>query len=177
MAPQLGRPEPAVAEARSPSAASPALPAGISQFASAADRVASGLTPQADGWDWLKANGFQTVLFIRQPGEDETADRREVLQRGMKYQTLTYGPQTLSRQVVDEFSRLVGDPANQPLFVYDRNGVLAGSLWFLHFRTAGRLSDSEAQTRAGRLGLRSPEDAEQRTLWVAIQKLLSGQPR
>ena len=174
MTPQLGQPEAAVSESQSSPAAStatPALPAGILQFAYAADRVATGQRPQPDGFDWLKANGFKTVLFIRQPGEDEKADRAEVLKRGMKYQTLTYGPQSLSRQVLDEFNRLVADPAIQPLFVYDRNGVLAGSLWYLHFRTAGKMTDQEAKARAERLGLRPSDDAEQRTMWEALKKL------
>ena len=180
MTPQLGRPEPAVAESSSAaaqSAATPALPAGIPQFAYVADRVASGQRPQTDGFDWLQSNGFKTVLFVRQPGEDETADRREVLKRGMKYQTITFTPQTLSRQVLDEFNRLVADPANQPIFVYDRNGVWAGSLWYLHFRTAGKMPPSEAQTRAARLGMRALDDGEQRTMWVAMQQLLSAIPQ
>ena len=44
-------------------------------------RVTSGLRPQLDGLDWLQAHGYRTVLHIRAPGEDDTADRRQVEKR------------------------------------------------------------------------------------------------
>jgi protein tyrosine phosphatase (PTP) superfamily phosphohydrolase (DUF442 family) len=163
-------PSPAVAEER---AATAPLPVGIPQFAPARDKVATGLKPLLDGLDWLQANGYRAVLHLRPPGEDDSADRKQVEKRGMKYLSLEVSPQTLSRAVVDEFNRQVRDPAHQPLFVYDRDGVLAGGLWYLHYRTADGLTDEEARARAGRVGLREDQDEGRRTLWLAIQKLLS----
>lgn len=156
---------------RAPAGAAP-LPVGIPDFAMARERVAAGLKPHLDGLDWLKANGYRAVLHLRAPGQDDTADRREWERRGLTYRSLEIEPRTLSRSLLDEFNRTVADASLQPLFVYDRDGKLAGALWYLHFRTTDKAGDELARSKASRLGLREDADPEQRTLWVAIQKLL-----
>jgi DSP-PTPase phosphatase fused to NAD+ Kinase len=180
--PDAGRPgvrllppasEPARTSEPEPSRSPPSLPVGIPEFAMAKDRIASGLKPLLDGLDWLQTNGYRTVLHLRSPGQDDSADRREVEKRGLKYVSLEVSPQTLSRGLLEQFNSLVTDAALQPLFVYDKDGVLAGGLWYLHFRTHEKSVDEVARTRASRLGLRPEGDGEQRTMWLAIQKLLA----
>src|SRR5262249_48967695 len=140
------------------------------------DQVASGLKPLLDGLDWLQAAGYRTVLHVRLPGTDDSADRREVEKRGLKYLSLEVSPQTLSQAAVEQFNRTIGDPANYPLFVYDRDGMLAGGLWYLYFRTAERQTDDAARTQANRLGLKEAATDEHRAMWLAIQKYLSSLP-
>jgi protein tyrosine phosphatase (PTP) superfamily phosphohydrolase (DUF442 family) len=130
-----------------------------------------------DGLDWLKSAGYRTVLFIRRPGTDDSADRREVEKRGMKYVTLEVSAQTLTATVVEQFNRIIGDTAAQPLFVYDNDGTLAGGLWYLHFRTADAASDETARSHAARLGLKEAGTDEQRAMWLAIQQYLSSEAR
>jgi protein tyrosine phosphatase (PTP) superfamily phosphohydrolase (DUF442 family) len=151
----------------------PLLPAGIPQFALADDQVATGLKPMLDGVEWLQQNGYRTVLHLRQPGEEDAAERKLFEMRGLKYLSLEVSPQTLSAKVVDEFNRIVGDRSLRPLFLYDKNGALTGGLWYLHFRQVDHLSDEEARLRAARLGLREAQDGMQREMWLAIQKYLS----
>jgi hypothetical protein len=62
------------------------------------------------------------------------------------------------------------DPANRPLFIYDKDGSLAGALWYLHFRMIDQQSDETARAAAARIGLKE----EHKDLWLAIQKILSG---
>jgi hypothetical protein len=83
-------------------------------------------------------------------------------------------PQTLNREVMDQFNHLVTDVSNLPLFVYDKDGVLQGGLWYLHFRIIDQASDDEARIRAGRLGLKENGGPEQREMWLAVQKYWSG---
>jgi protein tyrosine phosphatase (PTP) superfamily phosphohydrolase (DUF442 family) len=171
--PDFSAPSPSrspLGEERSPT---PLLPAGIPQFAIAKDQIATGLKPMLDGVDWLKQNGYRAVLHLRQPGEDDAAERNLFEMRGLKYLSLELSPQTLSRTVVDEFNRIVNDHTNHPLFVYDKTGSLTGSLWYLHFREVEHQSDAEARTRAGRLGLRETPNGLQQEMWLAIQKYLS----
>lgn len=139
----------------------------------AQDQVATGLKPFLDGLDWLKANGYRTVLHLRAPGQDDSADRREVEKRGLHYLSFEAGSQAMPRTVVEQFSATLADRNHLPLFLYDRDGRLAGSLWYLHFRTAEKLSHESARAKASQLGLREDTDPEQRTLWIAVQKLLS----
>jgi protein tyrosine phosphatase (PTP) superfamily phosphohydrolase (DUF442 family) len=149
----------------------PALPVGIPQFASARDKVAGGLRPLLDdGLDWLKDNGFRTVLHLRRPGEDTATDRKQVEKRGMKYLSLEVSPLGLSKQLLDEFNRTVGHAAGHPLFVYDRDGALAGSLWYLHFRTVDGSSDEVARIRAAALGLREERDGLHREMWEVTRQ-------
>jgi protein tyrosine phosphatase (PTP) superfamily phosphohydrolase (DUF442 family) len=130
-----------------------------------------------DGIDWLTQNGYRTVLHLRQPGEDDAAERKLFELRGMKYLSLGLSPQTLTRAVVDEFNRIVSDRSNYPLFIYDKDGALSGGLWYLHFRAVDRLSDEESRARAARLGLRETQNSIQGDMWLAIQKYLSESAR
>jgi protein tyrosine phosphatase (PTP) superfamily phosphohydrolase (DUF442 family) len=173
-------PEPPLAQPTRPEAAAersspPPLPVGIPQFAIAKDQVASGLKPSLDGLDWLQAKGYRTVLHLKAPGESDSADRQVVEKHGLKYLSLEVSPETLSRTVVDQFTRIVSDSGNFPLFVYDRDAMLAGGLWYLYFRTAEHQSDEVARMRAARLGLKEEATGAHRTLWVAIQQFLSEQ--
>src|SRR5262249_40006058 len=97
----------------------PALPAGIAQFTYVRPRVAAALKPDLDGLDWLQGNGFLAVVNIRAPGEDDSADRRQVEKRGMKFVSLEVSAETFSPPLVDEFRRWVGTASLQPVFVYD----------------------------------------------------------
>lgn len=150
----------------------PALPVGIPQFAMAREQVASGQKPFLDGLDWLQANGYRTVLHIRQAGEDGSADQRLVEKRGMRYLSLEVSPQTLTRQTCEEFNRKVADSSNYPLFVYDKDGMVAGGLWFVYFRLQEGATSDMARTKAARLGFREDPNGEHRALWEAVRRIL-----
>jgi protein tyrosine phosphatase (PTP) superfamily phosphohydrolase (DUF442 family) len=153
----------------------PALPVGIPQFNVVKNKVASGLRPPTiDGLDWLAQNGYRTALHLKAPGQDDSADRHEFEKRGLKFVSLEVSPDTLTREVVGEFNAVVGDAASLPLFVYDKDGMLAGGLWYLHFRIIEGVSDEDATARAARLGLKENREGEHRVMWLAIQKYLSG---
>jgi protein tyrosine phosphatase (PTP) superfamily phosphohydrolase (DUF442 family) len=154
------------------------LPSGILQYALAYDKVSTGLRPSLeDGLDWLQANGCKTVLCIHEPGEQIAADRKQVEKRGMKFMALEVSALTFGKKVIDEFNRLIADTSVQPLFVYDRDGALTGSLWYLHFRLTQDLNDEKARQQAHGLGLRADRDGTYRDMWLAVQKYLSDNPR
>jgi protein tyrosine phosphatase (PTP) superfamily phosphohydrolase (DUF442 family) len=164
-------PKPAVTEDKTP-APTPALPSGIPQFAQARPRVATGLRPHLDGLDWLKDQGYKTVVHLRAPGEDNSADRAQVEKRGLRYVGLEVSPRTLSRTVVEEFNHVVTDAASQPVFVYDKEGALAGGLWYLHFRIVESAGADEARAKATRLGLKDNGDGLHKEMWLAVQNYL-----
>jgi protein tyrosine phosphatase (PTP) superfamily phosphohydrolase (DUF442 family) len=149
------------------------FPVGIPQFAVVREGVASGLRPlDMDGLNWLKENKYRTVLHLRPAGADDKVDARQFEKRGLKFLSLEVSAKDLDQKLVDEFNRIVGDKESYPLFVYDKDGGLAGPLWYLHFRTAEMASHDEALVRARQLGLREDQE-EQRTMWLAVQKFLS----
>jgi protein tyrosine phosphatase (PTP) superfamily phosphohydrolase (DUF442 family) len=148
------------------------LPAGIADFAPAKSKVFSGQRPKLDGLDWLKQNGYRTILFVQLPGEEDLTARRELEKRELKYLTLEVSPKDLTTEAVAGFNRIVNEEINQPLFVYANDRSLLGGLWYLHFRTADNLSDEEAQRKTTPLGLKTESDGSQTELWLAIQKYL-----
>lgn len=147
----------------------PALPVGIPQFAFVEPRLGAGLKPDIDGLDWLRGNGFRTVIHVRAVGEDDSADRKQVEKRGMKFISVESPATVPSRQDGDAFTRLLRNSADAPIFVYDRDGALAGSFWYLHFRVAERFPEDEARLRAVRLGLKTEGDRQ--AVWQALQQI------
>jgi hypothetical protein len=155
----------------------PSPPADIPQFAVARPRVANGLKPFADGLTWLKARGYRTALYVHGPGDDTAAARRLFADRGLNFLSLEVAPERLSKEVVDRFNRLVTDEKNLPLFVYDKDGSLTGGLWYLYYRLVEGASDERARAEALRLGFSADQDAEHRTMWLAVQNFLQNQNR
>ena len=97
-------------------------PIDIPSYTLAVPNVASGLKPFPDGIDWLKQRGFKTILHLKQPGEEDTAVRRlcsrrrvsDSSQRGRHLRGVT------TKELYEQFNRLVTDTASHPLYVFDR---------------------------------------------------------
>jgi hypothetical protein len=168
MASVPSRPAPGVEETRTPS------PIDIPGYAVARKNVATGLKPFTAGIDWLKANGFKVVLHLRSPGEDDSAQKELFEKKGLRFISVEASPARLEKELYHQFNRLVTDVENQPLYVYDRDGSIAGGLWYLHYRVYLKESDEKARKEAARLGLKlEDEDAtEHKTVWLAVQRLL-----
>ena len=155
-----------------PSNTNPAFSSGIADFAEVKEGISAGLKPNLPGLEWLKAKGYKTVLRLRKPTEEDT-DQATVERQGLKYLSIAVSPETLNQDLIDSFNKIVGDATNQSLFVYDRDGSLAGSMWYLYFRTSESLKDDEALLRARKYGLRENASADQTALWLAVQKYLA----
>jgi len=160
--------------AKTPKLPTTSQPVGIPQFAYVNPKVAAGLRPaESDGLDWLQANNYRTVLFLRLPGEKDDADRKLAEKRGLKYVSIEVSPSLLTKELIDEFIKLVRDPQQQPLFVYDRDGALAGGLWYLWFRLVEEAPEDVARIRARTLGLREDREGAHLDMWQGVQKYLN----
>ncbi len=164
-----GQPAPKVEEDRDKP-----LPIDLPGFAIARPNVASGVKPFPDGVKWLKDHGYKTVLHLREPDEDNAAARRMFEGKGLKYLSLEASPARLSKELYDQFVKIVEDTGNKPLFVFDKDGSAAGGLWFLYFRLAQKYTPEKAQAEAGRLGLQYGDDAsdEHKTMRLAVDAFL-----
>ena len=149
--------------------AAPPLAVDVPQFAVAKEGVASGLQPFPDGIAWLQTHHYRTVLHLRAPSEDDSAARRQFEKHGLRYVSLVVTPNSLSKNLVDQFDRLVTENANLPLFIYDKDGSLGGAMWYLYFRTVEGTSDEKARSEAIRLGFQPDQNNEHRTMWIAVQ--------
>jgi hypothetical protein len=148
------------------------LPA-IPQFAKDKENVYAGLRPKLDGLDWLQEAGVKTVVNVRLFGEDDSADKKEVEKRGMRYIAFEVSPEVLSKEKADEFVQIIRDGARQGIFVYDSDGSLAGSIWYLYLRLGELLDDDAARIRARALGLRTDGEGQHRDMWLAAKKIVN----
>jgi hypothetical protein len=154
---------------KKPAATFPVIP----QFAEVKTNVYAGLRPGAAGLDWLQSNRLGTVVCLHSPGEDPAADKKETEARGLRFFAIEVSPQNLTKEGFDGFIKLVRDNAEKGIFVYDRDGSIAGPMWYLYLRMGEYLDDEPAQLRARSLGLQTNREGLQRDMWVAVQKLLS----
>lgn len=149
-----------------------ATPVGIAQFALVRDKLATGLRPSLDdGLDWLQASGYKTMLLLHSPGEADSADRKQVEKRGLKFVSLEVSPATLSSKQVADFNAILAAQGEGALYVYDRDGALTGAMWYLHFRTAQQADEEKARMQANSLGLREDREGLHRDMWQAAQKV------
>ena len=70
---------------------------------------------------------------------------------------------------------MVSEENGLPMFVYDKDGAVAGGLWYLYYRTSEKLTDERARAEVELFGFRPDQDGEQRTMWVAVQRYMSTQ--
>jgi protein tyrosine phosphatase (PTP) superfamily phosphohydrolase (DUF442 family) len=147
----------------------------IPNFALARMRVATGFKPFPDGIAWLKSRGYTTVLHIRAPGENDAATQQKFQNQNLRYLSLEVSPELLNRDLVEKFNRLVTDSANQPLFVYDQDGSLAGALWLLHIRLSEGVSEDKARLEAERLGFKPNGAGNFKAMSEAVNRYLHTQ--
>src|SRR5205823_1757568 len=96
----------------------PESPAGIPDFTEVKEGLGTGQRPTIDGLDWLKSKGYKTIVYVHGPKEVDASDRKQIELRDMKYVSIVVTPETLTQQLIEEFGRVVSDPANKPTFVY-----------------------------------------------------------
>ncbi len=145
----------------------------IAQFATAKENAYAGLPPQLAGLDWLQTKGVKTIVHVRLFGEDDALDRKEAEARDMRYVAFEISPVVLTKEKAEEFIKLIRDGAKQGIFVYDKDGSLAGAMWYLHLRSGESYDDETSQLRARPLGLDVSREGQHRDMWLAVQKLQS----
>lgn len=147
-----------------------AEPTGVPGFVKVGGDLASGRKPALEGFDSLKRVGYKTVIYLHPAGADATAARDVVTKRGLAFVAIETTPEKLA-DAVTKFNSVVGEKGNRPAYVYDEDGVRAGAVWYLHFRTAESMNDDAARLRAKPLGLTDQGD-EAKAFALAIQRYL-----
>lgn len=171
VAPVLGGPVQPAGGTAEPAVAAPTSPtAGLPGFTRVNDGVASGRKPALEGFDTLKRTGFKSVVYLHPAGADTSAVREVAEKKGLTFTAVEATPEKLA-DAVTAFDRVVADRAAQPVYVFDDDGLRAGALWYVHFRTTDQLSPEVARIRARGLGL-SDETDDARAFWVAVQRFL-----
>jgi hypothetical protein len=148
-------------------------PVDIPAFAFAKPKVGSAQKPFNDGFDWLKAKKYKTALHIHGAGVDTAAAKKQFQKAGLRYLDLEVSPASLNEEIIDNFDKIVTDADNLPLFVYDeREGLVLGGLWYLHFRRHEKMTDEKARYEAAKLGFKDNGTDDYKDMALAVQNLL-----
>jgi protein tyrosine phosphatase (PTP) superfamily phosphohydrolase (DUF442 family) len=145
-------------------------PTGLAGYTRVKEGAASGRKPTLDGFDALKQAGFRTVVYLHASGADVSAAKEVAAKRGLAFVALETTPEKLA-EVIEQFNAVVADKARQPIYVFDDDGLRAGAVWYLHFRTAEAMNDDAARVRARPLGL-TEEGDEAKAFGLATQRIL-----
>jgi hypothetical protein len=137
--------------------------------------VDSGLRPfDLNDFKWLAKQGYRAVLNLREAGADDTAARRITLNQKRLYHSLVASAATLDADLYDDFVKVVSDTKNYPLYVYDKDGTVAGGLWYLYYRLEKKDDDATARAKAKKLGLDFDDDSKaHKDVVLAVQAVLA----
>lgn len=105
---------------------------------------------KAPGFEKLRGMGIRTVVNFRHEKDWIDWERRAVESMGMKYVTLPWKiTGSVKPELVDEFFKVLDDPANRPVFIHckhgrDRTGVMT-TLALMRYE---KLSEEHAREQA-----------------------------
>jgi protein tyrosine phosphatase (PTP) superfamily phosphohydrolase (DUF442 family) len=162
--------DPARPQTPPPPQPTPARTTGLPGFVKVKDGVASGRKPTLEGFDALKQAGYRTAVYLHPAGADLSAARDVAEKRGLRFVAIETTPEKLA-EALAEFNAALTDRATRPVYVYDEDGVRAGAVWYLHFRTAEAMNDDAARVRARPLGLTDQTD-DGKAFALATQRIL-----
>lgn len=143
---------------------------GLAGYVRVKEGIATGRKPTLDGFDSLKRSGFRTVIYLHPAGADLSAVQDVVSKRGLTLVAIETTPERLA-DAIAAFNTAVADKATRPVYVFDDDGLRAGFLWYLHFRTTEAMNDDAARIRAKPLGLTDQGD-EAHAFALATQRYL-----
>jgi protein tyrosine phosphatase (PTP) superfamily phosphohydrolase (DUF442 family) len=149
----------------------PSVMTGIPGFTKLPDGLASGRKPDIDGFASLKQAGYRTIVYLHPAGTDVSAIRELAGKRELKFIPIETTPEKLTT-ALEEFNAALADRALRSAYVFDDDGVRAGAMWYLHFKTAKSMNEDAARVRAKPLGL-TDRGEEAQAFELAIQRFLS----
>ncbi len=164
------RQNPAKAQATPEPPLVPSTMTGLPGYTKLPNDLASGRKPDLDGFATLKQAGYRTVIYLYSAGTDVSATRDLAGKRGLAFVSIETTPENLTT-ALEAFNSTISDKAVRPAYVFDDDGVRAGALWYLHFRSLN-LNDDAARVMAKPLGL-TDRGAEAVAFELATQKYLA----
>lgn len=157
-----------------PSATATPSPLDIPRFLSIRNGVAVGRQPFPDGIVWLKDAGYRRVIHLAGPAEVDEAARKLFEREGIAYSRLELDPATMDRAGLLKFAEQLKSNANQPVFLFDRDGTRLGAVWFANRVIEEKADQTTAKFEAEQIGFAWDRLPEQDPVKQNLAKLLIG---
>ena len=125
--------------------------------------------PTAADLATAKADGVQTVVTLRTPGEIEWDEAAVVQELGLQYVEIPFrGAESLTDEIFDRIRQVLADSNQHPVLLHCATANRVGAVW-LPFRVLDQGVDLEQATQeAEQIGLRGPEYRQR--AWEYIQQ-------
>jgi uncharacterized protein (TIGR01244 family) len=132
--------------------------AGITNYTKVDAVVACGGATETSALSGLKADGFKTIINLRQPTEsganiEENAAAAKSL--GLNYVNIPVNGQAPDPKAVDQFLETIANKANQPAFIHCASASRVGALWMVKRVLQDGWAIDKATEEAKLIGLRS----------------------
>jgi hypothetical protein len=134
--------------------------------------VAIGLLPYPDGIDWLVKEKFKSALFIHSSTQETKAITSLFEKRGMKLNLLLLEESNISAERFNiEISKLQNS-SMQPIYVFDLDGSIASSFWYVFLQKTTLKSDDETMNQIIKLGMNPNKTEQSKGIFKAAKKLV-----
>jgi uncharacterized protein (TIGR01244 family) len=132
---------------------------GIQNFLKVNTEFCTGGQPTTAQLADLKAQGINTIINLRTPGEtgfDAAAEEAETKKLGMKYFNIPVSNQAGPKdEQADEFLKLTDDAKNRPVFIHCGSANRVGGFFMIRRVLRDGLTFDAAKSEAQKIGLRS----------------------
>lgn len=129
---------------------------GIRNFTRVGATIGCGGATSPSALAELRRLGFITVVSLREPTEaDAQVDlvRLEAERAGIRFINLPVNSRAPDGRVIEEFLKVVSDPARQPVYVYCGSGSRAAALWYIKRVRVDGWTEERALAEAEAIGL------------------------
>jgi uncharacterized protein (TIGR01244 family) len=131
---------------------------GITNYTKVDAVVACGGATETSALAGLKADGFKTIINLRQPSEtganiEQNAEQAKAL--GLNYVNIPVNGQAPDPKAVDQFLATIANKANQPAFIHCASASRVGALWLVKRVLQDGWAIDKATEEAKLIGLRS----------------------
>ncbi len=133
-------------------------PPGTSYYTRVDATVACGGATGVQAMPALKAEGFKTIVNLRQASEEgaDIEESRKAAERaGLKYVHIPVNAADLDVRTVDTFLETLRDPSNTPVYIHCASANRVGMMWLIKRVMMDGWAVSKATDEAERIGLRS----------------------
>jgi len=131
----------------------------IRNYAHPAEDVHIGAQPRPEAFEKLKAAGVKTILNLRNPSEHRAAEEQaQVEALGLKYINIPLVYTQPKEEAIDEFLRVMDDPANRPVYIHCTTTIRVAALWMVRRVLRENWPLEKAEAEAMKLGLANSPD-------------------
>jgi uncharacterized protein (TIGR01244 family) len=135
--------------------------------------VGFGGSTQPSAMSTLKDMGFATVVNLRlasEEGVDIEGNQAAALAAGINYIHLPFKPSSMSPTLMHDFLKIMGDTANQPVYVHCGSATRVSALWMINRVQQDGLDTGKATQELEAIALKPDEAKAFATAYLAAHQ-------